>query len=97
MPTVDPANVHLSLADLAAYEDRALNPHLGASIGRYANRIAGAVFPLDDRQVRLIANNGPNTLHGGPDGWDRHVWDLLDADGNPEGGSAVFGITQPRR
>ncbi len=89
------ANVHLGLPDLAAYEDRARNPHFGASIGRYANRIAGAEFSLDGRTVHLVANNGPNTLHGGPDGWDRHVWDLLDADGDDDGGSAVFGLRSP--
>ncbi len=32
------ADVHLSLPDLAAYEDHGRNPHLGASIGRYARR-----------------------------------------------------------
>lgn len=87
--------VHLSLPDLAAYEDRARNPHLGGSIGRYANRIAGAAFPLDGREVHLIANNGPNTLHGGPDGWDRHVWDILEADGRSDGGTVVFSLESP--
>ncbi len=90
-----PGDVHLGLADLAAYEDRSRNPHLGASIGRYANRIAGASFPLDGRQVQLVANNGPNTLHGGPDGWDRHVWDLMEATGDDGGGVAVMRIVSP--
>jgi aldose 1-epimerase len=87
--------IHLSLADLAAYEDRSRNPHLGGSIGRYANRIAGASFPLDGRQVHLVANNGPNTLHGGPDGWDRHVWDLMEATGDVDGGVVVMRIVSP--
>lgn len=94
-----PGNVHLSLPDVAAYGDRARNPHLGATIGRYANRIAGARFTLDGREARLVANNGPNTLHGGLDGWDRRVWDLLDRsdDGGPAGGggTAVFRLTSP--
>lgn len=89
--------VHLSLPDLAAYEDRARNPHLGGSIGRFANRIAGARFSLDGREYDLVANNGPNTLHGGPDGWDRQVWDLLDtdADARDGGGTAVFRLVSP--
>ena len=81
-----PGPVHLSLATLADYEDRSRNPHLGASIGRYANRIAGASFPLGGRQVELVANNGRNQLHGGPVGFDRHVWELVEATSGSEGG-----------
>jgi aldose 1-epimerase len=83
-------NVHLCLPTLSDYEDRSLNPYLGASIGRYANRIAGASFDLDGRKVQLAANDGPNSLHGGPDGWDRRVWDLMEATGDTDGGVAVF-------
>ena len=96
-----PGDVHLGLPDLAAYEDRARNPHLGATIGRYANRIAGARFTLDGHDYFLVANNGPNTLHGGPDGWDRQVWDLLDtasddgSAGDADGGTAVFRLASP--
>jgi len=48
--------------------------YLGALVGRYANRIAGAAFTLDGRQYRLAANNGRNHLHGGPRGWSHAVW-----------------------
>lgn len=48
--------------------------HFGATIGRYANRIAGAAFELGGRVYRLSANEGANTLHGGERGFDRHVW-----------------------
>ncbi|MFI7579876.1 galactose-1-epimerase, partial [Kocuria kalidii] len=47
---------------------------LGAVVGRYANRIAGAGFPLDDVLVELAANEGGNTLHGGPEGFHRRLW-----------------------
>src|SRR6185369_9983895 len=40
----------------------------GATIGRYANRIAGARFILDDSEVQLAINNGANALHGGLEG-----------------------------
>ena len=43
----------------------------GATVGRYANRIADARFMLDGAVVQLAANNGGNALHGGPDGFDR--------------------------
>lgn len=60
--------------DPLRYEDPVANPHLGATIGRYANRIGGARFVLDGDIVELLANEGPNQLHGGPVGFDRHVW-----------------------
>ena len=50
----------------------------GAVVGRYANRIAGAAFMLDGREHRLIANEGANQLHGGPDGFDRRHWSVVD-------------------
>ncbi len=66
--------VTLGLADLAAYEnDRA---YLGATIGRYANRIAGGRFMLDGRTCQVPPNEQPNALHGGTDGFDRRLWTL---------------------
>ncbi len=47
----------------------------GATIGRYANRIANAKFTLDGIEYTLPVNNSPNTLHGGPNGWFSKVWD----------------------
>jgi aldose 1-epimerase len=46
----------------------------GATIGRFANRIANAKFTLDGKEYTLAANNRPNTLHGGPTGWYARVW-----------------------
>ena len=54
----------------------------GATVGRYANRIANAQFSLDSQTVQLAANNGPNALHGGLNGFDRTLWDIAEiADG----------------
>ena len=48
--------------------------YLGAAIGRYGNRIAGARFTLNGKEYRLPANEGPNQLHGGPESYDRRAW-----------------------
>ena len=52
----------------------------GASIGRYANRIADASFTLDGVEYPLPANDGVNTLHGGPAGWQYQVYEVVEAD-----------------
>ncbi len=52
----------------------------GASIGRYANRIAGGTFQLDGETVQLEQNDGPNCLHGGPQGWQYQVYDAEQVD-----------------
>jgi aldose 1-epimerase len=46
----------------------------GAIIGRYANRIAHGSFTLDGQKYSLPRNDGENTLHGGPHGFNNVVW-----------------------
>jgi len=67
------ANVVLGLRDLDAYLSGA-GAHLGVIAGRYANRIAGASFELDGVRHTLVANDGPNCLHGGPQGFGASLW-----------------------
>lgn len=79
------ADVLLGHDDLAGYLD-AGNPYLGATVGRVANRIGRARFELDGRTYELLANDGPNHLHGGGAQALSHlVWDVVDAaDGHVE-------------
>ncbi len=65
-------DVVLGHDDAAPYA--ATRRFFGATIGRFANRIAGARFDLDGAPVTLAANNGPNALHGGVEGFDRRLW-----------------------
>ena len=71
------ADVTLGHDTLDGYE--ATRGFFGATIGRYANRIAAGRFTLDGREVRIAPNDGPNALHGGADGFDRQVWDVEEA------------------
>ncbi|MBR3681304.1 MAG: galactose mutarotase [Clostridia bacterium] len=52
------------------------NSHQGGTIGRVANRIAGASFTLDGVEYRLPRNNGESCLHGG-EGFDRRTWEVV--------------------
>ncbi|MFN3845651.1 MAG: galactose mutarotase, partial [Paracoccaceae bacterium] len=48
--------------------------YLGATCGRYSNRIAGGRFSLPDQEVQLDCNEGTKHLHGGKHGFDRKHW-----------------------
>ncbi len=64
-------DVVLGFDTLADYETQ--TAFLGATIGRYANRIGGSRFTLNGREYPLPANEGPNQLHGGF-GFDKRIW-----------------------
>ena len=68
-------NIVLGHPDLAGY--LTFVGYLGASVGRFANRIAGARFRLDGVEHRVDANEPPNLLHGGAGGFHSRVWDVL--------------------
>jgi len=66
------ANVVLGFESLEPYLTGV--SYFGATVGRFANRIADGRFTLDGTTHRLPANNGPNSLHGGAQGFDKRVW-----------------------
>ncbi len=71
------ADVVLGFDDLDGYVANFNGPadaYFGALIGRYANRIAHGSFSLDGHKYSLPLNNGANTLHGGPHGFNNVVW-----------------------
>ena len=53
--------------------------YLGATVGRYANRIRGGRFTIDGTPYEVRTADRGNSLHGGPDGFDRRTWEVLEA------------------
>lgn len=66
-------DVCLGFDTLDGYQAKG-NGYIGATVGRYANRIAGAQFVLNGEVCHLTANEGKNTLHGGDEGFDKKFW-----------------------
>jgi aldose 1-epimerase len=63
-------DVVLGYDTLAGYQEGTAS--FGGTVGRYANRIAGAKFSLDGKKYTLEKNNGENHLHGG---FNKVLWD----------------------
>jgi len=72
-------DVVLGFDTLAGYT--AGHPYFGAIIGRYGNRINEGKFELDGESYQLPINNGPNSLHGGIQGFDKVVWQAKEIKG----------------
>ncbi len=66
------ADITLGYDSLERWVD---NPfYLGATVGRYGNRIANGKFSIDGVAYELDINNGPNNLHGGFNGFNKKLW-----------------------
>lgn len=63
------------------------DPCCGKTPGRFANRIANGMACIDGVKYRFAKNNGPNALHGGPDGFHNRFWDY---EISPDGRSVRF-------
>jgi len=76
------ADVVIGYPEAASYFSD--GPCSGKIPGRYANRIALGKFELDGVGYTLPVNNGPNHLHGGPDGFQNKVWESREHEGGVE-------------
>ena len=83
------ADIVLGFRTLAEYVESPT--YFGATVGRYANRIANARFVVDDRAYDLSRNNGPHHLHGGQCGFDKSIWRTETADNT----SVTFALMSP--
>ena len=74
-------DVVLGFETVADYENK--NPHFGAPVGRFANRIGGASFSLGDKTYFLHATVGDVCLHSGKNFWGERIWEyrILEGEG----------------
>lgn len=87
--TVDGAEVVCGYDDIASY--RTSDGYLGATVGRYANRISGGKFRLGGKEYVLERNEkGSTHIHGGLYGFDRRIWNA-----RAEGDSVIMTLFSP--
>ncbi|MBQ4397414.1 MAG: galactose mutarotase [Clostridia bacterium] len=89
-------DVVASLPEAALYEKFA-RACFGATVGRYAGRIAGGRFCIDGREVRLTRNQRGNHLHGGKCGLNARLWEgsALGEKEENDGASVMFSCLSP--
>ena len=66
-------DVTLGFDSLTQYVEH--NPFFGVLVGRYGNRIGGAMFNIDGVTYKVAGNNNGNHLHGGNRGFDKYLWE----------------------
>lgn len=86
-------DVVLGLDTIKDYQER--SPYFGCMAGRVGNRIAKGRFELDGKNYTLARNNGPNHLHGGEKGFDKVVWEVLNAGLTANGVGLVMRYVSP--
>ena len=86
--------ITLGFESLAGYLEG--HPYFGATVGRFANRIAGGEFTLDGRKYTLFCNDGNNHLHGGKIGFDKVLWSGTSFDNENEIGVRLTYRSQNR-
>ncbi|NEV93824.1 galactose mutarotase [Psychroflexus sp. YR1-1] len=69
-------------------------PYFGAVVGRFAGRIRNAQFQLNDRTVQLEKNLGDHHIHGGKQGFSKHIWKVCSQTEGDEP-SITFTLTSP--
>lgn len=75
-------DVELGFDNIQDYFPENNQTDFGATIGRYANRIANGKITVEGVEYQLPQNNYGHCLHGGPNGWQYKVAEVVEADGN---------------
>ena len=87
------ANILLGYARLDDYLKKP--QYFGATVGRYANRIAKGRFVLDGHTYTVPVNDGPNSLHGGGKGFDKVLWTVGEVKSGADGASVTLTYVSP--
>ncbi|NUR23540.1 aldose epimerase family protein [Frateuria sp.] len=87
------ADIALGYPTLKGYLEKP--QYFGATVGRYANRIAKGRFVLDGRTYQLPVNDGPNSLHGGTRGFDKVLWTVAAVNHDADKASVTLTYVSP--
>lgn len=79
VPDRDGRNADVVLGDATLAATLAKPQYFGTIVGRFANRIAKGKFTLDGHEYTVPVNDGPNSLHGGTHGFDKVIWEVVEA------------------
>lgn len=82
------ADVILGFDTVEAYRDT--ETYIGATVGRFANRIRRGRFTLDGKDYQVSCNEGSNSLHGGRNSYDKRPWATTF---NPKSNNVSFSLT----
>ncbi len=72
--------VLLGVSTMADFDKQA--SYMGVTVGRYANRIANGQFEIAGKAYQVLTNQAGNTLHGGPDGFNKRRWTVTEKSDN---------------
>ncbi|WP_130617122.1 aldose epimerase family protein [Dyella amyloliquefaciens] len=87
------ANIVLGYGSLDGYLKKP--QYFGATVGRYANRIAKGHFTLDGHAYTVPVNDGVNSLHGGTRGFDKELWTIGDIKHDADKASVTLSYVSP--
>ncbi|NGX88091.1 galactose-1-epimerase [Rahnella sp. Lac-M11] len=78
LPLADGSTRELLLGCQTPHDYMNQSAYLGATVGRYANRIARSQFEIEGKPHLVVANQGVHQLHGGPEGFHARRWKILE-------------------
>lgn len=77
----NPIDIVLGFDSFDAYLNADEQYH-GATVGRYANRIAKGRFTINEKEYKLAINCPPSSLHGGHTAMHNQVWSVIKHESN---------------